>query len=92
MVAKRSGKRLLISWNRVKGARGYEVRVSLPRDGRRLLFFPAGRKHGLKVKGIEGSDNGRITVAAIGADLKTGKPGKAKLRQEKRRHKHRRRR
>jgi hypothetical protein len=89
VVAKRSGRRLRVSWRRVKGARGYEVTVSLPRDGRRLLFFPSAKKRRLKVKGLERSDTARVTVAAIGPDLKTGRPGRAKLRPVKQRRRHR---
>ena len=88
VVAKRRGSRLAIRWARVGGARGYEVRVSLPRDGRRLLFFPRPKKHGLTVSGIERSDLAKVTVAAIGSDLRPGPAGKAKLRPAKQRKRH----
>ena len=81
---KRRGSRLLVGWSRVKGARGYEVRVSLPRDGRKLLFFPPRKKRGLRVKGLERSDLARVSVAAIGPDLRPGKAAKAKLKPVKR--------
>jgi hypothetical protein len=89
VAAKRSGRRLRVSWSGVKGARGYEVRVSLPRDGRRLLYFPSPGKRRLKVRGIERSDTATVTVAAIGPDLKPGKRGRAKLRSAKQRRRHR---
>jgi hypothetical protein len=90
VVARRRGARLLVGWRRVRGARGYEVRVSLPRDGRRLLFFPPPKQRGLKVRGIEASDVGTVTVAAVGPDLRPGRQGKAKLKPKKRRRSHRR--
>jgi hypothetical protein len=83
VVARRSGSRLMVGWSAVRGARGYEVHVNLPRDGRRLLFFPPPKKHRLKVKGIEPSDLARVTVAAIGPDLRSGREAKAKLRPKK---------
>jgi hypothetical protein len=76
---RRRGRKLLVSWTRVKGARGYEVRVALPRDGRRLLFYPPPKKHRLRVRGIERSDIARVSVSAIGTDLRPGRNGKAKL-------------
>jgi hypothetical protein len=92
VVAKRRGSRLLVGWSRVRGARGYEARIALPRDGRRLLFFPRAKKHGLRVKGIEASDRARVSVAAIGPDLRPGRAGKAKLSPRRRQPRRRRRR
>lgn len=89
VAIRRRGGHLLVAWRRVPGARGYQVRVNLPRDGRRLLFFAKRKQHRIRVKGIERSDLGRVTVAAIGSDLRTGRPGRAKLRPKrarKRRH------
>jgi hypothetical protein len=80
---KRHGSKLVVGWTRVKGAGGYEVRVSLPRDGRRLLFFPPPKKHSLRVGGVERSDLARVTVAAIGPDLRPGRTAKAKLKPAK---------
>lgn len=91
---KRRGSRLVVGWRGVKGARGYEVRVNLPRDGRKLLFFPPRKKRGLRIKGLERSDLARVSVAAIGPDLRPGKAAKAKLKpakRHKRRHRGRRR-
>ena len=89
---RRAGARLAISWRPVKGARGYQVRVDLPRDGRRLLFFPPPKRHGLRVKGLERSDLARVRVAAIGTELRSGHVAKAKLKPAKRKRKHRKRR
>ena len=36
---RREAKRLIVRWSKVKRAHGYEVRINLPRDGRRLLRF-----------------------------------------------------
>jgi hypothetical protein len=83
--AKRRGRKLAIGWARVKGARGYQVRVDLPRDGRRLLFFPAPKKNGLRVRGVERSDLARVSVTAIGPDLRPGRTAKAKLKPVRRR-------
>lgn len=80
VAANRQGRRLLVRWSKVKGALGYEVRVNLPRDGRRLLFFPRRKQHGLSIKGVERTDRATVTVAAIGPDLRAGRPGKARLR------------
>lgn len=80
VFAARRGSTLVVGWKRVGGARGYEVRVGLPRDGRRLLFHPPAGKRGLRVRGIERSDLARVSVAALGPDLRPGKPAKAKLR------------
>ncbi|MEX2105798.1 MAG: hypothetical protein WD810_02760 [Solirubrobacterales bacterium] len=77
VVVRRRGGRLIVGWSRVRGVSGYEVRVSLPRDGRRLLFFPSPRKRGVRVSGVERSDLARVTVAAIGRDLRTGRAAKA---------------
>jgi hypothetical protein len=90
VVARRRGARLLVRWSKVAGARGYEVRVNLPRDGRRLLFFPRRKKHGILVKGIERTDLATVKVAAIGPDLKAGRTGKAKLKPKKQRRRRRR--
>jgi len=87
---KRRGSRLVVGWSRVKGARGYEVRVNLPHDGRKLLFFPPRKKRGLRIKGLERTDLARVSVAAIGPDLRPGKAAVAKLKPAKR-HKRRRR-
>ncbi len=84
--ARRSGSKLVVAWAAVKGAKGYEVRVDLPRDGRRLLFFPPAKRHRLRVKGLERSDLARVRVAAIGADLRPGRTAKAKLKPAKRKH------
>jgi hypothetical protein len=85
VVVKRRGSRLAIRWSKVAGARGYQVRVSLPRDGRRLLFFPSRRTHSLTVRGIEPSDLARVTVAAIGAELRPGPGGKATMKPKQQR-------
>ncbi len=79
VVVKRRGASLLVGWSRVSGASGYEVRVGLPRDGRRLLFYPPPRRRSLRVRGVERSDLARVSVAAIGRDLRAGHAGKAKL-------------
>ena len=76
---KRRGSKLLVGWSRVKGARGYRVRVALPRDGRRLLFFPPPKRRGLRIRGLERSDLARVRVAALGPDLRPGPEAKAKL-------------
>ena len=90
-TARRRDGRLVVGWAAVKEARGYEVRVALPRDGRRLLFFAPAKRHRLRVRGIERSDTGRITVAAIGPDLRPGHAAKAKLKPlRKQRHRRRR--
>ncbi len=91
VAVRRRGARLSIGWSRVKRARDYEVRVNLPRDGRRLLFFPPPRKHRLRVRGLENSDIASVTVAAIGPDLRPGPDGRAHLKPRKRRHRTRRR-
>ena len=75
---RRQGARLVASWGRVSGAREYRVTARLPRDGRRLFFATA--KTSLSIKGIEGEDSGLITVTAIGADARPGRPGKSALR------------
>jgi hypothetical protein len=80
VTVKRRGRKLVVGWAAVRGARGYQVRVSLPRDGRRLLFFPPPKKRGLRVKGVERSDLARVSVFAIGPDLRPGPIAKAKLR------------
>ncbi len=77
--ARRRGGKLVVAWEKVKGVRGYEVRVNLPRDGRRLLFFPAPGKHRLRIRGLERSDKAKVSVAAIGADLRAGRAARAKL-------------
>lgn len=79
VAARRAGRKLVVGWSRVRGAAGYAVRVDLPRDGRRLLFFPPPRRHGLRVRGLERSDLARVSVAALGPDLRAGNPTKAKL-------------
>jgi hypothetical protein len=89
---KRRGRKLAIGWSPVAGARGYRVRVTLPRDGRRLLFFTARRKRGLRVRGIEASDSAAVSVAALRPDLRPGPPAKAKLKPKKQRRKGRKRR
>jgi hypothetical protein len=76
---RRRGRKMAIGWAPVGGARGYRVRVDLPRDGRRLLYFPAPKKHGLRVRGVERSDLARVSVAAIGPDLQSGRAARAKL-------------
>jgi hypothetical protein len=80
VIVKRRGRKMAIGWARVAGARGYQVRVALPRDGRRLLLFPPAKKHALRVRGLERSDLARVSVAAIGPGLLLGHPAKAKLR------------
>lgn len=82
-VAKRQGGRLVVGWTPVEGARGYEVRVNLPRDGRRLLFFARSKRQRLQVRGIERSDTATVTIAAIGPDMRAGHPAKAKLKPAK---------
>jgi hypothetical protein len=82
---KRRGGKLVVGWTRVKGARGYEVRVNLPRDGRRLLFFPPPKRRGLSIRGVEPSDLARVSVAALGPDLRPGREAKAKLKPKKQR-------
>jgi hypothetical protein len=84
VTARRRGARLLVGWSRVRGARAYQVRINLPRGGRRLLFFPPPKKHRLKVKGLENSDTARVTVAAIGPDLRPGREGRATLKPRRR--------
>jgi hypothetical protein len=76
---KRRGRKLVVGWSRVKGARGYQVLVALPRDGRRLLFFPPPKKRSLRVRGVERSDIARVSVTAVGTDLRPGRTAKAKL-------------
>lgn len=84
--ARRRGSRLLVSWRPVKGAKEYRVRVSLPKDGRKVLRYVKGkRRPKLKLAGLERNDRGRITVEAIGADAQPGKTAKAKLKPEKKR-------
>lgn len=88
VLAKRRAGRLLVRWSRVAGARGYQVRVNLPRDGRRLLFFPPPKRHRLVVRGIERSDMATVSVAAIGPDLRGGARARAKLKPKKPRKRH----
>lgn len=83
--ALRRGRKLLVKWSRLRGVHGYEVRVNLPRDGRRLIFYPRSRQTRLMVGGIESTDRGRITVAGIGADAKPGRRAVAKLKSKRRR-------
>ena len=82
--ATRSGKRLVVSWKSVKGARGYRVRVDLARDGRHELRYTRPRTRKLTFRNLEASDIGRIAVQAIGANGRPGKAGTAKLRAKKR--------
>jgi hypothetical protein len=89
--ARRRGGKLVVGWTKVKGARGYQVRVNLPRDGRRLLFLPSAKKQRLRIRGLERSDRAKVTVAAIGPDLRPGPVARASLRPVKpRRHRGRR--
>jgi hypothetical protein len=81
--AARRGTRLNVTCTPVAGARGYEVRVALPRDGRRLVFFPSRRKRRLVVGGVERSDSATVTVAAVGPDARAGRPAKAVVRPAK---------
>ncbi|HEU0193844.1 MAG TPA: hypothetical protein VFQ71_06570 [Gaiellales bacterium] len=91
VVAIRRGGHLVVRWTRARGARGYQVRVNLPRDGRRLLFFPPPKRHRLRVRGIERSDTARVAVAAIGYDLRPGREGHAGLKPARQRKRARRR-
>jgi hypothetical protein len=77
---RRKGKRLIVRWSKVKRAHGYEVRINLPRDGRRLLRFTARRKRRLAVGGLERNDRARVVVRAIDDAANPGKPRKARLR------------
>lgn len=84
--ALRRGRTLVVKWRRLRSVHGYRVRVALPRDGRRLLFFPGPRKSRLKVQGIEPTDLGRIQIAGIGPDARPGRSAVARLRVKGRRH------
>ena len=74
---RRAGKRLVISWARVRGAREYEVRASLPVDGRRLMLRT--RRRRAVVRRVERQDRARITVAGVDEALVVGRRASARL-------------
>ena len=85
VVARRRGSRLTVRWTRVAEARGYQVRVTMPRDGRRLAFFTARGRRSLAITGVEPSDNATVLVSAVGRDARAGRAGKATLKPSKQR-------
>ena len=81
---RRKGTRLWIGWSKVKGARGYELRIDLPRDGRRLLRNTTARRRSLAIRGLERNDTGTVTVRAIDVAADRGEPRTARVRAKRR--------
>jgi hypothetical protein len=77
---RRKGAKLIVRWSKVKRARGYELRIILPRDGRRLLRTTKPGRRKLTIGGLERNDTGTVTVRAIDDDASPGKPRTARLR------------
>ena len=80
---RRRGGKLIVTWSRVRGARGYRVRVNLPRDGRRLLRFTKPGKRSLRINRVERNDRARVLIAALGPDLRPGRDAVVQLRPKK---------
>jgi hypothetical protein len=75
----RKGSKLIVRWTKVKRASGYELRIDLPRDGRRLLRSTKPGRRTLTIGGLERSDSGTVTVRAIDDETNPGKARKARL-------------
>jgi hypothetical protein len=75
-VSRRAG-RLVVRWSAVKGARGYEARIDLPRDGRRLLRATGRRT--LTITGLERNDTATVRVWAIDDQADPGRARTARL-------------
>jgi hypothetical protein len=76
----RKGKKLIVRWSNVKRARGYELRINLPRDGRRLLRSTKPGRRKLTIGGLERNDGGTVIVRAIDDEANPGRARKARLR------------
>jgi hypothetical protein len=76
---RRKGQRLVLRWSKVRRARGYEVRIDLPRDGRRLLRFTKPGRRSLAIRGLERNDTSTVTVRAIDNAATLGKARRASL-------------
>ena len=66
-------------WSKVRRVSEYQVRIDLPRDGRRLLRFTKPGSRTLRIGGIEPNDTGTIRVQAISAAAEPGKAKTARL-------------
>jgi hypothetical protein len=77
---RRTGTKLIVRWSKVERARGYELRIDLPRDGRRLLRITKPGSRSLTIAGLERNDRGTVTVRAIDDEANPGKPRTARLR------------
>ncbi len=73
---RRKGTRLVVSWRKVVGAKGYAASILL-KDGRRLSELTKRPK--LTVKQVPGIDSAKIRVAAVKADNTPGGTAKATL-------------
>ena len=85
VIPRRRGTRLDIRWNPVAGARSYEVKVTLPRDGRRLLFVTPRNMRRVTVGNVEPSDNVTVLVAAVGGNARPGASAKITVKPSKQR-------
>ena len=81
---RRKGAKLVVRWSKVKGARGYELQINLPRDGRRLLRNTEPGRRTLTIGGLEPNDTGTVTVRAIDDAADPGQPRKARMRAKRR--------
>ncbi|HEY1276186.1 MAG TPA: hypothetical protein VGF25_14825 [Thermoleophilaceae bacterium] len=84
VTVQRKRGRAIVRWSRVRGAGGYEVRINLPRDGRRLLRSTKAGRRRLVVGGLEPGDTGRVTVRAIDEAANLGTARRASLRPRRR--------
>jgi hypothetical protein len=77
--ATRKGTKLIVRWSKLERARGYELRINLPRDGRRLLRTVGPRRRTLTIGGLERNDRGTVTASAIDDDGRLGRPRRVRL-------------
>ena len=80
--AKRRGSKLLVSWGKVNSTNGYKI-VATQLNGTQKSVWVSAKKSSARIKGLEKTQAGTVTVTALGAIGDLGKPKKVKFKYAK---------
>jgi hypothetical protein len=81
--ARRAGSSVLVRWQAVPGANGYNALVSTS-DGRRLTFSPRTAKSGLRIPGVGRDTSVRVAVRALRVDSAVGRAARVRVKATRR--------
>jgi hypothetical protein len=81
--ARRAGASVLVRWQAVPGASGYNA-VATTSDGRRLTFSPRTAKAGVRIPGVGRDTTVRVAVRALRVDSAVGRAARVRVKATRR--------